>query len=173
EEGTRYLHLGGGYNYVAPQATVLTGATTGLRQANFGTIPEYFIGQNTTTLLGQAGITQPLNQIDGTTRFVNTGNQAVNHYNLGGLELLFVEGPFSVQAEEMLLNASRYTNGPAGGKGMDFGGGYLMVGYFLTGEHRPYIKKSGAIDRIKPFHNFVRCDSEDGEECCGLGAWEV
>lgn len=173
EEGTRYLHLGAGYNYTAPQATLLSGATTGQRQANFGTIPEYFIGQNAVTTLGQAGISQPLNQIDGTTRFVNTGNQAVNHYNLGGLELLFVEGPLSVQAEGMLLNASRYTNGPAGGKGMDFGGGYVTVGYFLTGEHRPYLKKSGAIDRIKPINNFNRSVGDDGEECCGLGAWEV
>jgi phosphate-selective porin OprO/OprP len=174
DEGSRYLHVGGGYNYTAPQATVVTGATTGLRQANFGTVPEYFIGQNTITTLGQAGISQPLNQIDGTPRFVSTGNQAVNHYNLGGLELLWVEGPLSLQTEGMLLNASRYTNGPAGGKGMNFGGGYITVGYFLTGEHRPYIKKSGAIDRIKVLHPFTRSNLDNGcDDCCGIGAWEL
>ena len=58
--------------------------------------------------------------------------------------MLWVEGPLSVQTEGMVLTATR-TNGVGG----NFAGFYTTVGYFLTGEHRPYIKKSGAIDRIK------------------------
>jgi phosphate-selective porin OprO/OprP len=125
-----------GYNYVAPQALV----GTNIRTSNFNTIPEYFIGQNTTITSGTAGTAQPTTSIDGTPKFVNTKNFAVNHYNLVGTELLFVEGPLSVQSEFMILNATR-----ANGVAADFGGFYTTVGYFLTGEHRPYLKKSGAI----------------------------
>jgi phosphate-selective porin OprO/OprP len=165
-EGTRYLHLGAGYNYVAPQAA----AGTNVRTSSFNTIPEYFIGQNQTTTAGTAGVSQPNTIIDGTPKFVNTKNFAVNHYNLVGWELLLVEGPLSVQSEFMILNATRANSVAA-----DFGGFYTTVGYFLTGEHRPYLKKSGAIDRIKPFHNFIKspAGNEGDEECCGLGAWEL
>lgn len=45
-------------------------------------------------------------------------------------------------------------------------GGYTQVGFFLTGEHRPYDRKAGAIDRIIPFQSLTR-------DCPGYGAWEV
>lgn len=44
-------------------------------------------------------------------------------------------------------------------------GGYSQIGYFLTGEHRPYDRKSGQIDRVIPFQNFYWCG--------GTGAWEL
>jgi phosphate-selective porin OprO/OprP len=163
DEGCRYLHLGGGYNWVAPQNNPSFNSTTGV--SSFGTIPEYFIGQNTVVTTGTAGVAQPTSSIDGTPRFANTRNFAVEHYNLGGGELLWVEGPLSVQTEGMLLTATR-TNG----LGANFGGFYTTVGYFLTGEHRPYIKKSGAIDRIKVLNNFIKSSTD---ECWGLGAWEL
>jgi phosphate-selective porin OprO/OprP len=45
------------------------------------------------------------------------------------------------------------------------GGAYAQVGYFLTGEHRPYDRNAGAIDRVIP-----HCDLKRGD---GLGAWEI
>lgn len=160
-EGASYLHLGAGYNWVAPQSLAGTNTPT----ASFGTIPEYFTGQNTTVTTGTAGVSQPTSSIDGTPKFVNTKNFAVNHYNLVGGELLWVEGPLSVQSEFNLLEATRPT-----GVGATFGGFYTTFGYFLTGEHRPYLKKAGAIDRIKVLHNFIK--GKDDDEW-GLGAWEL
>lgn len=167
-EGTSYVHLGGAYNYVAPQGFGVPGPAFGKRTASFGTIPEYFIGQNQTTTAGSAGVSQPASIIDGTPKFVNTKNFLVNHYSLEGLELLFVEGPLSIQSEANFLQATRANSTPA-----VFAGFYTTVGYFLTGEHRPYLKKSGAIDRVKPFHNFIKAIGDDGSETYGLGAWEV
>ncbi|MCY2964262.1 MAG: porin, partial [Planctomycetota bacterium] len=53
--------------------------------------------------------------------------------------------------------------------GAQFPSLYTQVGYFLTGEHRPYLKKAGAIDRVKPFRN-VKFFDNDGT---GWGAWEI
>jgi phosphate-selective porin OprO/OprP len=35
-----------------------------------------------------------------------------------------------------------------------FEGWYVQVGYFITGEHRPYSRSSGKWDRVKPKRNF-------------------
>ncbi|MEQ1825358.1 MAG: porin, partial [Pirellula sp.] len=45
-------------------------------------------------------------------------------------------------------------------------GAYSQVGFFLTGEHRPYDRKAGAIDRVIPFHSVSKCGG-------GWGAWEI
>lgn len=166
-EGSQYLHVGAGYNYVAPQGLNGVGTNTplGAPAASFGTVPEYFIGQNQTVTTGTAGVSQPTSAIDGTPKFVNTKNQLINHYNLYGLEALWVQGPLSVQSEANFLNATR-----ADGQAANFAGVYTTLGYFLTGEHRPYLKKSGAIDRIKVLNNFIK-QSHDDE--WGLGGWEL
>ncbi len=46
------------------------------------------------------------------------------------------------------------------------GGGVTTVGYFLTGEHRPYDRKAGAVDQVIPNCNFKHAVG-------GLGTWEV
>lgn len=151
--GSRYLHLGAGYNYVAP----------GNQSAQFRTIPEYFIGAQANGTTGTAGIALPGN-FNGVPFFVDTKAFGVNHYNLLGAELLFVEGPFSVQSEFMYNQVSR-TKGDT----VRFPGLYVTAGYFLTGEHRPYLRKAGAIDRIKVLRNLGKHD-----ECgTGWGAWEL
>ena len=46
---------------------------------------------------------------------------------------------------------------------------YATAGYFLTGDHRPYLKKAGAIDRVKVLRNLGAHD-----DCgCGWGALEL
>lgn len=152
-DGAAYLHLGAAYNYVAPNN----------RLARFRTIPEFFIGDQAPGVIGTAGIPVP-GVINGTPFFVDTTTFGVNHYNLAGTELLWVEGPLSVQSEFMYLSATR-TNGV----GANFPGAYVTVGYFLTGEHRPYQRKLGQIDRIKPFRNFTF----SGPDGTGWGAWEL
>ena len=41
------------------------------------------------------------------------------------------------------------------------------------GEHVPYKRSSGTIDRIKPFHNFSLRRLYCGDDECGWGAWQV
>ena len=42
-------------------------------------------------------------------------------------------------------------------------GAYMQIGYFLTGEHRPFDRKNGAIDRLKPLEDFQWYDA--GASC--------
>jgi phosphate-selective porin OprO/OprP len=156
EEGRRYLHAGIGYNYVAPKDRV----------AQFRTIPEYYVGENVgVTLAGSSGQAAPGN-FNGTPFFADTGKNPIHDYHLLGNELLLVEGPFSWQSEAMFLWANR----PAD-KNAFFWGGYSQVGYFLTGEHRPYNRKQGAIDRIQVKRPIGR--RHDPCEEWGWGGWEV
>lgn len=153
EDGANYLHLGAGYNYVAPQN----------RLARFRTVPEYFVGEVGGGAVGTAG--QAANGVvNGTPFFVDTAAFGVNNYQLIGSELLWVCGPLSLQTEAQYLFAKRTNDKSAGFPGM-----YAQVGYFLTGEHRPYNKEAGAIDRIKPFYSLWA----QGERGCGWGAWEL
>jgi len=155
DEGKNYLHLGTAYNHVAP----------GGRVARFRTIPEYFIGAQQGDLpLGTSGQAIP-GPYDGVPFFVDTRAFAVNHYNLVGTELLWVNGPLSFQSEWMMMMATR-----GNGSAAVFPSIYGQVGYFLTGEHRPYLRKLGAIDRVKPLRPLAyRCEDQEP----GLGAWEV
>lgn len=155
-EGAEYLHVGVGYNYVAPKDET----------ARFRTIPEYFVGEQAgQTPIGTSNAAAP-GPINGTPFFVDTGARGVRNYNLFGTELLWVNGPLSVQSESMWLYGTR-TNGVS----MYFPGMYAQAGYFLTGEHRPYNRKQGAIDRIQVKRPFGISHNDDCEN--GWGAWEV
>ncbi|MFN0053265.1 MAG: OprO/OprP family phosphate-selective porin [Planctomycetales bacterium] len=153
DEGRRYLHLGAAYNYTAPNG----------RFGSFRSIPEFFIGAHDSASNSTAGTPVPTT-ITGTPFFVNTGNFFMNHYNLVGTEFLWVEGPLTVQSEFMYLNATRNN-----GKGAAFAGFYTQMGYFLTGEHRPYMKRQGALDRIKVLHDL----GKDPQTGYGWGAFEA
>lgn len=54
-----------------------------------------------------------------------------------------------------------------------FHGGYIYASYFLTGEHIPYKRTSGTIDRVKPHENFFLVDRMRGGRGAGWGAWQV
>lgn len=154
--GRGYLHLGlGHFLSVPPNNTV-----------NFRTIPELFIGENAPGAIGTSGQALP-GAINGTPFFVKTGNLAVNNFNVIGTELLWVHGAFSFQTEAMINYVDQQIGPNAVLPGM-----YAQAGYFLTGEHRPYDRKAGAIDRVQPFENFFRVGAGDGV-CTGWGAWEV
>ena len=149
-QGEEYLHLGGGYFFNSPPNDV----------ARFRSIPEIFVGEFVPSGLGTSGQPTP-SLANGTPFFVDTaGILDVSHVNTFGLESLWVRGPLSVQTEAMVA-ALDQTNEPS----TSFTGGYATFGYFLTGEHRPYDRKAGAIDRVIPRSNVSRCG--------GLGAWEL
>lgn len=154
--GRSYLHTGFAYNFVAPKDRV----------ARFRTIPEYYLGEEGgLSPVGTSGQAAP-GGFNGIPFFVDTKAQGIDHYHLIGPELLYVDGPFSWQSEASLLWANRATGGQA-----FFPGVYSQVGYFLTGEHRPYNRKQGTIDRIQVQHPIGR----GGDPCAewGCGAWEV
>lgn len=94
-------------------------------------------------------------------RYVDTGTFGADMAYLGNLEALVTWGPFSVQGEyfHSWHDASAESD-------PSFDGWYLYGSWFLTGEHRPYRKSSGTLDRIKPNHNY-RFDGS------GWGAWEL
>jgi len=96
-------------------------------------------------------------------RFINTGNLGmIDHESRIGAELAGVFGPFHFAGEYMtsLVQMSRDVNQ----EDPSFDGWYVQVGYFLTGEHRPYKKSSGYFNRVKPKSNW-----DEG----GTGAWEI
>lgn len=152
-KGDNYLHLGAAHYFNAPPGQLV----------RFRSIPEFYIGQNGNGLVGTSGQAAP-GPFQGTPFFVDTGAKHVNYFNVLGTELLWVQGPFSLQSEAMVNLVDR------SGTTAALPGMYATVGYFLTGEHRPYDRKAGAIDRIIPFKNF----SFNKDGCnTGLGAWEV
>jgi phosphate-selective porin OprO/OprP len=156
-DGRSYLHLGGDYYLnVPPNHSIV-----------FRSIPEIFVGQNAGDGVGTAGFAVP-GVFDGTPFFVNTGTLTrVGHVHTFDVELLWVYGPLSVQAEYMPAIVDRENAATA-----VLDGGYVQVGYFLTGEHRPYDRKLGVIDRVLPLEDFFLVRTDRGLER-GKGAWEV
>lgn len=160
--GRDYLHLGFAHYFNAPPN----------KTTIFRSIPELFIGAIGAGSIGSSGQSIP-GSAHGTPFFVNTGNLGVSSFNVLGSEILWVNGPLSIQSEAM-VNFVDQSAGVTGTQNIDGGsmavlpGMYVQAGYFLTGEHRPYDRKAGAIDRIVPLHNFGPW-RDDG----GFGAWEV
>ncbi len=93
-------------------------------------------------------------------RLVDTGSLAVEAVDVVALEVAFNAGSFHTQGEYMQASVDDSTLGDP-----SFDGYYIQAGYFLTGEHRPYILGRGGFGRIKPRSIF-------GKEG-GRGAWEI
>lgn len=85
-----------------------------------------------------------------------------------GAEAAFAYGPLSFQSEVFGMSANRIN-----GTTNTFYGTYAYVSYFLTGENRPYNRKLGVFDRVRPYENFFRVRTGDGDVATGCGAWEV
>lgn len=103
-------------------------------------------------------------------RWFNTGQMAdVNDYQLFGVEGVINLGALSIVSEYMASRVNRVN----GREDVDFGGGYVYVAYFLTGEHTPWERFSGTLGRSKPFENFFLVRDCDGGFGHGWGAWQV
>ncbi len=94
------------------------------------------------------------------SRFVDTGNFQADSANLYALELMGVYDSFWAQAEYITADVDAPLFGDP-----SFSGGHVLVGYFLTGEHKKFKASSGVYDRQKPKDSF----GKDG----GRGAWEI
>ncbi len=159
--GRYYLHTGLAYAFFNPQNNL----------ARFRTVPELYIGDFSTPgnpIVGTSGV-NVTGLANGTPAFVDTGNIKTKGYNIFGTELLWVHGPLSYQNEVMAVQVNQL----GGGQPLTYWGQYMTLAYFLTGEHRPYDRKLGVIDRVIPFEDFFRIRTPGRKICCGIGAWEV
>jgi len=143
---TQLLHLGGWGSYTSVNNNYNGNGTLANGGVTFG------------TQMGNMDRTSILNT--GNLSSAAVGGNVATAYNRFGAETAVVLGPFSAQAEYLQTNVSGngYSNNSMGGY-------YGYVTYFVTGESRNYVTKTGAFDRVKPKHNF---DMKGG-----MGAWEL
>jgi phosphate-selective porin OprO/OprP len=93
-------------------------------------------------------------------RLLDTGGlDDISHYSIKGLEVAWVNGPFSVQGEYIRSDVARTDSND-----LTFSGYYAYASWFTTGESRPYNIKNGTFGRIRPKHNV---------SSAGIGAWEI
>jgi phosphate-selective porin OprO/OprP len=122
------------------------------------------------------GISQSWSNVVDTTIFYST------HETLLIPEFALLLGSLQLQGEYFgQWNYNVRTQGPstAGPQPLAnqgtafFQGYYLQAGYFLTGEHREYEKKSGAFGRVVPYENFQLIKSGGRGPLLTRGAWQV
>jgi phosphate-selective porin len=96
---------------------------------------------------------------------VDTGTFSASHLTLVGFEAAGVSGPLWVQGEYIRSEvAAQAVEDPV------FKGSYVEVGWFITGENRPYRTNSGVFDRMLPRNKYG--GGNPFKKRSG-GAWEV
>ena len=104
------------------------------------------------------------------TRWLDTGRIAgADDYQMLALETVWNFGALQFVSEYQHMWLQRIDGAPE----LQFHGAYAQVAYFLTGEHMPWKRSSGTIDRIKPFEDFFLVRTCDGGLGRGWGAWQV
>jgi phosphate-selective porin OprO/OprP len=141
-DGRYYMHVGGDFSYRRPAQ----------QTARFGYWPGFRPGSFD-------NIVWP--------RWAETGLIAANDVQLYDVEWAWVMGPVHVQAEY----AASLVN-QIGGPALDFHAWYVEVGWFLTGESRPYLQEVGIFNRVTPFEPFFFNRTRRGLRA-GLGAWQI
>ena len=96
--------------------------------------------------------------------FVDTGRYLAKDFTLMGLETVYQAGAFSFQSEFMATGVQSVA-GP-----IWYTGAYAEAMYRLTGEHRRFDKRLGALENPIPFTDFFSFGREGVK---GWGAWEV
>lgn len=154
-QGRYFLHVGGGYNYSLTGGSGTTGPAARTYEAR--TIPEIFVGD---PLAG--GTT-----VGGTPNVLDTGRFLADDFSIYHLETCGNYGSAHFQAEYVATVVNQ-----AGGGQVFLDGGYVQVGYFLTGESCGYNKNLGAIDyNVVPYTNFFGTGRNG--QMYGWGAWEI
>jgi len=80
---------------------------------------------------------------------VDTGTFSASHLTLIGAEAVAVRGSLSAQAEYVRSDVSAQAVGDP-----VFMGAYVQVGWFITGDHRPYRTNSGTFGRMLPRNKY-------------------
>ncbi len=95
----------------------------------------------------------------------DTGSFSASHVTLLGVEAATVKGPLWASGEIIRSGVSAANAGnPA------FHGGYVQVGWFLTGESRPYETNGGHFGRVLPLTKY---SGGNPFKKRNSGAWEV
>ena len=96
---------------------------------------------------------------------VDTGSFSASHQSLWGVEAATVNGPIWAAAEIIGSDTKAQAVGDP-----NFRGGYVQVGWFITGESRPYQTNGGLFGRVLPLTKYGGGNpfrKRNG------GAWEV
>jgi len=96
---------------------------------------------------------------------VDTGNFGASHQTLWGVEAATVNGPMWAAAEIIGSNTKAQSVGDP-----NFRGGYVQVGWFITGENRPYQTNGGTFGRVLPLTKY---GGGNPFKKRNGGAWEV
>ncbi len=100
-------------------------------------------------------------------RWLNTGTVPdADHYELLGIEYVRNKGRWQFAAE--VLNLWLTTDAD---ETVNYHGGYVTASFFLTGDHMPWNRSSGTLDRIKPLTEFLPTARNGGD--LGMGAWQI
>jgi phosphate-selective porin OprO/OprP len=153
ESKTKFLHTGFSGSYININNNYKQNGTYN----NGGVIIASALGANVdrSGILNTANLTHTTALAPGLRK-----EQQASSLSRFGVESALVYGPFSAQAEYIVMNV--YGKGYSGSS---IDGAYGYMTYFLTGESRNYKTNTAAWDRIKPNHNF---DLKGG-----WGAWEL
>ena len=153
ESPTKLLHVGGWGSYTSVNNNLNGNGSAANGGVAFGT---QMGNMDRTNILNTGNLTT----VSATNNPASPPNLVATAYNRFGAETAVVYGPFSAQAEflQTNVNGNGYSNNAMTGY-------YGYVTYFLTGESRNYVTRTGAFDRVKPNHNF---DMKGG-----WGAWEL
>lgn len=113
--------------------------------------------------------TRPLGRSD--SRWWDTGRiLGADGYQQLAFESMLNIGALQITGEYINTFMQRDALGGFNGEDLHFHGAYIFASYFLTGEHIPLNRKSGTIDRVKPFENFFLVDRICGGTGGGMGA---
>jgi phosphate-selective porin OprO/OprP len=107
-------------------------------------------------------------------RVIDTGVLLADSIQIYNVQAAMALGSFSLQGEAMLAQVHDLVRGPER-REPAFWGCYAFASYFLTGEHRPYLRKIGGIGMPVPHEPFFFVDGDEGHgrPCFGRGAWEL
>jgi phosphate-selective porin OprO and OprP len=97
-------------------------------------------------------------------KFVKSQKFDVRNEIFFGAELAGVRGPFSLQGEWSWVRNKLDPSELLTAKNPKYNGGYVSLGYFVTGESRSYNASKGSFGRTKVLHPV-----DEG----GMGAWQI
>ena len=139
------LHVGGAYSVIDPANDLV----------RYLSPPEFFIAET-----GGAAFV-PATGLTFVPPFVDTGPIPTDVVNLFEADLAATSGPYHGQAEVIYAVVSR-----PNGSTVAFSGLSTQAAWIVTGEHRPYNRKSGVLGRVVPAHPF----GKHGRGACELAA---
>jgi phosphate-selective porin OprO/OprP len=102
-------------------------------------------------------------------RWLDTGViPGAENYSLLALENVVNLGPLHIVGEYQHVWLERELDSE-----LSFHGVYVQAAYFLTGEHMPWDRETGQLERPVPFENFFLVDTCRDNVRGGCGAWQV